>query len=105
MKEHPASRAARVNGFGERNEVGIVLAEEVGEVFKLAAVAREASELGKHEACDVAALDVLHHALGLRVLHHALAALSRKIVNLLHLPSAALRILAGTLLVVLGAVA
>jgi hypothetical protein len=48
MKEHPAPGGAGVNGFGKRDEVGVVLAEEVTEVLHLAEVAGEPRELAEH---------------------------------------------------------
>ena len=105
MEEHPAAGGAGVNGFGERNEVGLMLVEEVGEVFQFAAVAGQAGEFGKYQAGDVAALHVLHHALGLRVLHDGLAGLPGKVIDLLDLPALAFGVAPGAFLVVFGAFA
>ena len=105
MEEHPASGAAGINRLAQRDEIGLVLVEEVRELLQLAAVAGQAGELGEQEAGDVAALHVLHHALGLGVLHDGLAALPGEVIHFLDLPPTAFGIAAGAFFVVFGAVA
>jgi DNA-binding XRE family transcriptional regulator len=53
----------------------------------------------------VAALHVLHHALGLRVVHDGLAGLPGKVIDLFDLPALAFGITPGAFLVVFGAFA
>src|SRR5688572_22342386 len=43
--EEAAGRRGRVDGFLERNQVGVVLAEPIGEIQKLASITGEAGEL------------------------------------------------------------
>ena len=105
MKEHPASGSARVDRFTQRNEVGLVLPEKIREVFELAPVAGEAGELRKDQAGDMVALDVLHHAPGLRVLHDGLAALAGEVIHLFDRPAAAPGVASRPFLVMLRAFA
>ena len=54
---------------------------------------------------DVVALDILHHALGLRVLHDGLAALSGEVIHLFDSPAAALGVASRPILVMFRAFA
>jgi hypothetical protein len=103
MKEHPASGGAGVNGFTQGNEVGVVLVKEIGKIFQFPPVAGQTGQLGKDQAGDVAAFNVFHHALGLRVLHDGLAALPGKVIDFLDLLVPAFGVAAGAFLVMLRA--
>lgn len=83
----------------------MVLVEEVGKIFQFAAVAGQAGQLGKYQAANMTALNVLHHALGLRVLHDGLAALPGKVIDFLDLPATAFGIAPGAFLVMFRAFA
>ena len=78
--------------------------EVVGKVLQFAPVAGEAGQLGKDQAADVAALNVLHHSFGLGMLHDGLAALAGQIIHFLDLPAPTLGVLPGAFFVMFGAV-
>ena len=105
MEEHPSTGGAGVDGFAQGNEVGVVLVEIVRKVFKFAAVAGKAGELGEDEARDVAALDVLHHSLGLRVLHDGFATLAGEVIDFFYVPAPRSWHSSGAFLMMFGAVA
>jgi hypothetical protein len=67
-----------------------VFVKIIRKILQFAAVAGQAGEFRERKAADVAALDVLHHALGLRVLHDGFSGLSGKVIDLLDLPATAL---------------
>jgi hypothetical protein len=103
--EEAASWGGGVDGFLQRDQVRVVLAEDVREVQQLAGVSRKARQLREDDARNVAGGDVPEHALGLGMSHDGLPADRFEVIDLAQLPAFRLGVGAGTLLVVLGTLA
>src|ERR1035438_8832607 len=82
-----------------------MLVEEIGKILQFTAVAGQAGKLGEYKAGDMAAFHVLHHTLGLRVLHDGFAALPGKVIGFFNLPATALGVALGAFLVMFRAFA
>ena len=103
--EEPACGGGGVDRFLERHQVCSDRTENIGELQKLLGVPCQPGQLGEDQAGDLPRPDVGQHPLGFGVFHHRLAADGFQPVDLRHPPAAALGVVAGSLLVVLGALA
>ncbi len=104
-EEKPAGRGRGVDRFLERNQVGVVLAELLGELQKLPGIAGEPGQLGEHQSADVPPLHVRHHAFRLGVILHGFAAHRVQSIDLDDGPVLGDRERPGPLLVMAGTLA
>jgi len=103
--EEATCRRARIYRLLERNQIGVMLAEHIGEVEELSGIAGKAGEFGKDEATDVPGLDVLQHPLSFRMAHHSFAAHAFEVIDLTDVPTLRFSVKPRALFVVLRALA
>lgn len=98
--EKAACGCGSVDGFCKRDEVSIVLTEEVGEFEEFLGIPGEAGEFGENEAGDVATLDVSEHPLGFGGFLYCFARYCIKTIDLDDVPAFCFSIEARTAFVV-----
>ena len=100
-----AGRCRGVDLFLERNHVGALIAEEIGEFEEFLGVSGQPGQFGEYKAGDGALAYVREHPARFGVIHYSFPRDTGKVIDLLYRPTIELGIFASALLVMFGAFA